>query len=658
MCYSFHSLAFDESTSFTPPAAFGPYRVLHQIGSGVLGPVFRTYDPQQDRLVAVKAFRLDVVPETVAKLADNLRRLPASGLAHPGLVPVLDAGLEGMSAYLAMEYVSAETLDVALRHLAPSPLDRALPMLTGLAAAVEAAWAAGCGHGALHPRDVFVLSGTNDVRLTGWGIVPALESAGIKVPTRRPYSAPERGSGPWDIRADIYSLGVLAHELLTKRRPGGANEQDGSLVTGTTPEARVQIRRVLAAALADRPDERFATPTAFIDALGAIARGEPLGALPAGASAVDERSAPAAHPAPAKKAAPAPPPLLAMAEAAPAAQDVERPADPVWAPITPAPPVKLVPPPAPAEAAPPPAPVAAPPVAPAVAAAAPTPSSEAAVPIAPPRSIAPSPVRRVAKTQDSAPVEPTERADRSEPVEPRPVRPAPPPMRVSPPPVIVPVRGPFPWAAVIAAAVAGSAVTGVIGYRIGLGQRVVPVADTAALSTSSTSGATSQPPPGTDVTVPPPLTAPPPVTAAQSGAPAGGSATATTPAGDASKPSTPAPETKAPAAASSAPRTASRAPATARAKPERSETKSESTLGSLLVETRPAGARVVLDGKSLGVTPLSVPDVHVGTHPLRIERAGYKTLVTSVVIKSGERARVAVTLELSGVAGPWMPRLR
>jgi len=231
-------------------------------------------------------------------------------------------------------------------------------------------------------------------------------------------------------------------------------------------------------------------------------------------------------------------------------------------------------------------------------------------------------------------------------------------MRVSPPPVIVPVRGPFPWAAVIAAAVAGSAVTGVIGYRIGLGQRVVPVADTAALSTSSTSGATSQPPPGTDVTVPPPLTAPPPVTAAQSGAPAGGSATATTPAGDASKPSTPAPETKAPAAASSAPRTASRAPATARAKPERSETKSESTLGSLLVETRPAGARVVLDGKSLGVTPLSVPDVHVGTHPLRIERAGYKTLVTSVVIKSGERARVAVTLELSGVAGPWMPRLR
>ena len=69
------------SAAFTPPAAFGPYRVLHQIGSGVLGPVFRTYDPQQDRLVAVKVFRLDLLPEQVARLADGLRKL---GRQHCG----------------------------------------------------------------------------------------------------------------------------------------------------------------------------------------------------------------------------------------------------------------------------------------------------------------------------------------------------------------------------------------------------------------------------------------------------------------------------------------------------------------------------------------------------------------------------------------------
>src|SRR5205814_4582313 len=100
--------------------AFGTYRVLHQIGSGVLGPVFRTYDPQRDRLVAVKAFRLDVIPEQVARLADALRRLAAATLDQQAIVPAIDAGLEGTTAYLATEYVAAETLDVALRHLAPA----------------------------------------------------------------------------------------------------------------------------------------------------------------------------------------------------------------------------------------------------------------------------------------------------------------------------------------------------------------------------------------------------------------------------------------------------------------------------------------------------------------------------------------------------------
>src|SRR5581483_218090 len=151
------TLPFDESAGFTAPSAFGTYRVLHQIGSGVLGPVFRTYDPQRDRLVAIKAFRLELLPEQVARLADALRRLTGEASPKaPAIVPALDAGLEGTTAFLAMEYVAAETLDVAIRHLAPAPIERALPIITQLADAIDAGWAAGVGHGALHPRDVFV----------------------------------------------------------------------------------------------------------------------------------------------------------------------------------------------------------------------------------------------------------------------------------------------------------------------------------------------------------------------------------------------------------------------------------------------------------------------------------------------------------------------
>jgi serine/threonine-protein kinase len=257
------SLPFDESNTFTPPPAFGPYRVLHQIGSGVLGPVFRTYDPQADRLVAVKAFRLDLLPEDVARLADGLRRLV-------GTAGYLAAGLEGTTAYVAMEYHAAETFDVALRHLAPAPLETAVPILRSLAEAIDAAWAAGpaFGHGALHPRDVFVTPGTDAVRVTGFGIAPALEAIGARPPVRRPYTAPERAFGEgWDQRADVFSLGAIAHELLTGRRPAGPGEQDGSLPASLPPELRVQIRRVLSKALAESPAHRFGSAREFIATL-------------------------------------------------------------------------------------------------------------------------------------------------------------------------------------------------------------------------------------------------------------------------------------------------------------------------------------------------------------------------------------------------------
>jgi len=69
---SFRPLTRDDQNAFAPPPAFGPFRVLHQIGVGALGPVFRTYEPTRDRLVAIKVFRLDITPEQSQSLADEL----------------------------------------------------------------------------------------------------------------------------------------------------------------------------------------------------------------------------------------------------------------------------------------------------------------------------------------------------------------------------------------------------------------------------------------------------------------------------------------------------------------------------------------------------------------------------------------------------------
>ena len=265
--------------------------MLHHIGVGALGPVFRTYEPTRDRLVAVKVFRLDVTPEQAAALAEELGRATEAGLFHPSIVEPVAAGLEGTVAYRAEEYVAAESLDVAMRHYAPASLDKALPFITQLANAIDVARAAGVGHGALHPRDIFVTP--DEARATGFGVVDALEGLGLRAPIRRPYSAPERIAGqPWSTPADVFSLGAIAFELLTGRRPSGSGDQMGSMSGGTVGAQADAIRPVLAKAMAEEPSARYQTATAFASALS-----EAAALAPASSDAVTV-APPAEEPAP------------------------------------------------------------------------------------------------------------------------------------------------------------------------------------------------------------------------------------------------------------------------------------------------------------------------------------------------------------------------
>ena len=193
--------------------------------------MFRAYDPEQEKLVAVKWFRLDLPPERTHRLEAELEQLIASGLTHPAIAAPLATGIVNAAVYLAHDFVAADSVDIVMReHGAATPAET-VRIATHLAGALDAAADAGIVHGALHPRDVLVSA--DEVRLTGLGIAHALERAGSAVPMRRPYAAPERvvGMATWDRRADVFSLAALVHEWLWAKRVTGLGRQAADALT-------------------------------------------------------------------------------------------------------------------------------------------------------------------------------------------------------------------------------------------------------------------------------------------------------------------------------------------------------------------------------------------------------------------------------------------
>lgn len=250
---------------------------MHQVGAGVLGPVFRAYDPDGDRTVALKSFALDITPEQARDFAADLQRLAALELNHPSLIAPWHAGVEGSTAYLVEEYFVADSIDTAIRQYGPAPVADALRLVGHLAGALDFAAAAGVHHGALHPRDVLVAP--REVRMTGIGVAEALERSGFRAAARRPYGAPERvEGGEPTIAADLYSLAVITHELLTGRRPTLAGETLQADVQAITAAEPAALAEVFARAFAVLPEDRYPAALAFAGALKHALTGQPIDA--------------------------------------------------------------------------------------------------------------------------------------------------------------------------------------------------------------------------------------------------------------------------------------------------------------------------------------------------------------------------------------------
>lgn len=201
----------------------GRYRVESELGRGGMGVVYRGTQLALDRPVAIKRLLETHDPASVARF--HREAIATGRLAHPGIVQILDAGIDRGEPYLVMELVEGEPLDEHLAQRGALPVDEALAIAWQIADALASAHAAGILHRDVKPANVMV-GRDGRARLLDFGLAmlahaksQRLTQFGAFVGTPE-YLAPEvsRGEEP-DARADVYALGATLYELLTGNVP-------------------------------------------------------------------------------------------------------------------------------------------------------------------------------------------------------------------------------------------------------------------------------------------------------------------------------------------------------------------------------------------------------------------------------------------------------
>ncbi|MEP6861631.1 MAG: serine/threonine-protein kinase [Deltaproteobacteria bacterium] len=305
-------------------ACVGRYVILDQIGLGGMGVVYRAYDPDLDRRVALKLVRA-VSEDATSRLVREAQAL--AKVSHPNIVQIFDVGVFGDTVFIAMELVEGRTLSKWTRETKPEwrPL---LAHLIDAGRGLSAAHAAGLVHRDFKPQNVIV-GEDGRVRVLDFGVARlavdrsttssddleldasssgklaafnAEPDTGVATALERPrarthneddlprfvvsrltgtpiYMAPEqRRPGMLDARADQFSFAVTCWEMLHGVRPFQGEDEKAYLAASSdgkfrTPPANnatpVWVRRALQRAMSPKADERFRTMDELLAALAA-----------------------------------------------------------------------------------------------------------------------------------------------------------------------------------------------------------------------------------------------------------------------------------------------------------------------------------------------------------------------------------------------------
>jgi len=265
-------------------AQLGNYEIQSLLGSGGMASVYRGFDRNLRRPVAIKVLSaLATQPDFAARFRQEARLI--AGLRHPNIVQVYDFGEHDGLIYMVQELLAGPTLQQWQRDLvtggARPTRDDVLTIIGQLASALDAAHAAGIIHRDVKPANA-IWNAARALVLTDFGIakniqLPDLTQTGLVIGTPD-YLSPEQAKGlPLTPSSDIYSLGVVLYELLAGRLPFIAGTALGVAMAHIhdappplrtlRPDLPVAVEALVQQALAKDPSARFRTARTLAQAL-------------------------------------------------------------------------------------------------------------------------------------------------------------------------------------------------------------------------------------------------------------------------------------------------------------------------------------------------------------------------------------------------------
>lgn len=209
-----------DPTVVSPGSDFGPrYRIESVLGQGGMGRVYRAYDKDLDRVVALKVVRPGMVGEPDALKRFKQELLLASKISHKNILRIHDMGEVNGMKFITMAYVEGSDLQHIIHENPKMPMERILSFSQQFAEALAAAHSEGVLHRDLKPQNILV--GKNDqIFISDFGLAKSIDdgSAGMTktgafVGTPR-YMSPEQVEGkPADLRSDLYAFGLILYEM-------------------------------------------------------------------------------------------------------------------------------------------------------------------------------------------------------------------------------------------------------------------------------------------------------------------------------------------------------------------------------------------------------------------------------------------------------------